>query len=128
LGGNLRETFTGAVISPHGIRSQAYVSCLSKYGTKVRAAEGSCRVIRSHREQHLVNLGWEVAALTANGYQTGVRVVSAGITIPPLAPKLTIDFEPISGGAPPVTCGTPFQAGVAYRSMRDFGAQSRGPR
>jgi len=31
-------------------------------------------MIRSHCEQHPVSFGWEVGTLTADGYQTSVRV------------------------------------------------------
>src|SRR4029077_14934048 len=41
---------------------------------QVRAAKGYRCMIRSHCEQHPVSFGWEVAALTADGYQTSVRV------------------------------------------------------
>jgi hypothetical protein len=43
-------------------------------------------------------------------------------------PKLIIDFELIDENGPAVTFGTPFQTEVAYWSVRDFVAQSKGPR
>jgi hypothetical protein len=38
------------------------------------------------------------------------------------------DFELIDENGPAVTFGTPFQTEVAYWSVRDFVAQSKGPR
>jgi hypothetical protein len=45
-----------------------------------------------------------------------------------LAPKRIVDFELVGDKGPAVTFGTPFQADVAYWSMRDFVAQLKGPR
>src|ERR1700727_1910165 len=46
----------------------------TSFVNQVRAAEGCRCVIRSHRQQHSVSFGWEVAPLTTDGYKTGVRV------------------------------------------------------
>src|SRR3954470_2413216 len=41
---------------------------------QIRAEEGCRCMIRSHCEQHPVSFGGKVATLTADGYQTSVRV------------------------------------------------------
>ena len=41
---------------------------------QIRAAEGDCRMVCSHGEQHPVRVGWKIAALTTNGYHPGIGV------------------------------------------------------
>jgi hypothetical protein len=45
---------------------------------QIRAAKGCRRMICSHGKQHPVSFSWEVAPVTADGYQTRVRVEPNG--------------------------------------------------